>query len=331
MNGDGGAGGLVRVGPVEGVFLDRILDEEYAQGNRALSRASYGRLDVALMKTAWGSSHLRRYALMCGDEVRASAKQCQLTGALDHRPVRICGIGSVFASTAHGSGRDADVLVERLLHDAAQDGMDLAVLLCEMDPAWCDRVGFERLVMTDVEVGIAQSPRHGAPMTLIRAGEERDLAAIAAMGAIRAAPFRFHLDRDVDFVRYAITKKRLLAGLGSSGSRQLHFFIAEEGITAAAYAVVSVEGSVWTIEECGDRDPSGARVGAILQGLIAREPIERRPAIRGWLPPRFAPPQVTILSRQPSAKVVMVRSLGSTATRLQLTADDVLWWHDDVD
>src|SRR5438067_2727911 len=108
-----------------------------------------------------------------------------------------------------------------------------------MDSAWCDRVGFERLVMTDVEVGIAQSPRHGAPMTLVRAGEERDLAAIAAMGERRAAPFRFHLDRDVDFVRFAITKKRLLAGLGSSGSRRLYFFIAEEGITAAPYVVVS--------------------------------------------------------------------------------------------
>lgn len=331
MNVGGGAGTPVAVVPVEGVFLDRILGEEYAQGNRALSRIAYGRFDAAQMRTAWGSRHLRRFALMSGDEVLASAKQYQLTGALDHRPVRICGIGSVFAYTGHGSGCDAGVLVERLLHDAAQDGMDMAVLLCDMDTAWCDRVGFERLVMTDVEVGIAQSPRHGAPMTLVRAGAERDLAAIAAMGEIRAAPFRFHLDRDVDFVRYAVTKKRLLAGLGSSGSRQLHFFIAEEGITAAAYVVVSVEGSLWTIEECGDRDPSGARVGAILQGLIAREPIERRPVIRGWLPPRFAPPQITILSTQPSAKVVRVRSLRSTATHLRLTADDVLFWHGDVD
>ena len=72
--------------------------------------------------------------------------------------MRICGIGSVFAYAAHGSGRDAGVLVERLLHDAAQDGIDMAVLLCDMNAAWCDRVEFERLVMTDVEVGIAQSP-----------------------------------------------------------------------------------------------------------------------------------------------------------------------------
>jgi hypothetical protein len=313
----------------DGAFLDKILDEEYATENRGLSRAAYGRFDAAQMKTEWGRSHRRRFALTNGDAVLASATQYQLEGVLDKRPVRICGIGSVFAHASHGSGSDAGVLVERLLHDAAQGGADIAVLLCDMDSSWCDRAGFERLVMTDVELGIAESPRHGAPMTLVRGGEERDLAAIAEMGETRAAPFRFHLDRDVDFVRHAITKKRLLAGLGSAGERQLHFYIAEEGITAAAYIVVSVEGGRWTIEECGDRDPSGARIGAILQGLIARDPMERRPVIRGWLPPGVAPPQVTILSTQPSTEV-MVRSLGSTPRPLRLSGDEVLLWRGDV-
>ena len=110
-------------------------------------------------------------------------------------------------------------------------------------------------------------------MTMVRGGEERDLAAIVAMGRVRADPFRFHLDRDIDLVQYAITRKRLLAGLGSADARQLHFFIAEEGTTAAAYVVVSVAGRTWTLEECGDRDASGARVGALLQALIAREPV----------------------------------------------------------
>jgi hypothetical protein len=122
-------------------------------------------------------------------------------------------------------------------------------------------------------------------MTLVRGGEDRDLAAIVAMGQARAIRYRFHLERDVDLVKYAITGKRLLAGLGTAGARQLQFVIAEEGITAAAYAVISVVEGSWTIEECGDRDASGARVGAILQALIAREPVERRPVIRGWLPP----------------------------------------------
>jgi hypothetical protein len=147
---------------------------------------------------------------------------------------------------------------------------------------------------------------------------------------VRAGPFRLHLDRDVDVVQYAITKKRLLAGLGSAGARQLHFFIAEEGITAAAYIVVSSVGRAWTIEECGDRDPSGARVGAILQALIAREPVERRPSIRAWLPPGFMPPQVTIVAARPSTEAMMVRFLGSTVVRPPLSGGDVLYRRNDI-
>ena len=185
--------------------------------------------------------------------------------------------------------------------------------------------------MTEAELRVAESSRRGAPMTLIRGGEERDLAAIVAMGRVRAARFRFHLDRDVDFVQYAITKNRLLAGLGLAGARQLHFFIAEERITAAAYVVISIVGRTWTIEECGDRDPSGARVGAILQALIARERVEHRPTIRAWLPAGgFLPPQVTILSAKPSTEVLMVRSLGSTTMSPRLAGEEVLYWRSDI-
>jgi hypothetical protein len=155
-------------------------------------------------------------------------------------------------------------------------------------------------------------------------------AAILAMGQVRATPFRFHLDRDVDFVQYAVTKRRLLAGLGPARARQLHFFIAEEGITAAAYVVVSIVGSTWTIEKCGDRDASGARVGAILQALIAREPVERRPTIRAWLPPGFVPPQIKILSAKPSTEVMMVRSLRRTGVQPRLSGEDVLYWRSDI-
>lgn len=48
----------------------------------------------------------------------------------------------------------------------------------------------------DAELKVAESSRYGAPMTLVRSGEDRDLAAIAAMGEARASQFRFHLDRD---------------------------------------------------------------------------------------------------------------------------------------
>jgi hypothetical protein len=186
------------------------------------------------------------------------------------------------------------------------------------------------MALTDLTLGVTESSRHGAPMTLVRGGEERDLAAIVAMGRVRAEPFRFHLDRDVDFVQYVITTRRLLAGLGSAQARKLQFFIAEEGITAAAYVVISVVGDLWTVEECGDRDASGARVGALLQALIAREPGERRPTIRAWLPAGFLPPQLTIASATPSTDTVWVRALGSRTMVPSLSADDVLFWRNDI-
>jgi hypothetical protein len=293
-----------------------------------LSREAYTRFDAVQTKTAWGRRHQRRLALVEGDDVLAIATQYDLAAVLDQQPVRICGVGAIFSDPAEHDGSHARSLVRTLLDRAAQDGAALALLFVGARDGQPD--GFEAVSTTAVELTVAESTRRGAPMTLIRGGEERDLAAVVAMGQVRASPFRFHLDRDVDFVQYAVTKKRLLAGLGAARARQLHFFIAEEGITAAAYVVISVVGTTWTIEECGDRDPSGARVGAILQALIAREPVERRPTIRAWLPRGFVPPQVTIVSAKPSTEVMMVRSLGSSMIRPRLSSDDVLYWRADV-
>jgi hypothetical protein len=315
--------------PAEGAILERVLQTAHSIAPDGLSRQAYARFDAAQRKTAWGRRHQRRFALVDGTDVLASAAQYDLAAVLDQRPIRVCGIGSIFSDPAHRDGGHAWGLVDRLLDKAARDGAALALLLSdaghEHPPA-----GFEVVSMREAELSVTQSSRRGAPMTPIRGGEERDLAAIVSMGQIRATPFRFHLDRDVDFVQYAVTKKRLLAGLAPERERQLHFFIAEEGITAAAYVVISVVGNTWTIEECGDRDPSGARVGAMLQALIAREPVERRPTIRGRLPTGFVPPQVAIVSEKPSTHVMMVRALGPTIEPLRLSGDDVLYWLGDM-
>jgi hypothetical protein len=151
------------------------------------------------------------------------------------------------------------------------------------------------------------------------------------MGRARAPAYAFHLERDRDLVQYAIVKKRLLAGLGAAGMREVQFFVCEEGQAAVAYVVICARGGVWTIEEAGDRDPAGARLGAILQVLIARDPAERRPTVRAWLPPRFCPPQVRIAAQAPSGQVMMMRPLtanGEAATLLK--EEDVLYWHADV-
>ena len=316
--------------PAEGEVLDRILDATHVTWHEGLSRQAYGRYHAAQMRTEWGRDHQQWFALMQGSKLLASAKRYHLAGVLEQRIVRICGIGAVFTDPMHRGHGYAQALVDSLLDEATHEGVDLALLFSTVDAAWCDRNGFERIPVDEVELGVAQSPRHGAPMTLVRGGEERDLAAIVAMGQVRAAPFRFHLDRNIDLVQYAITKKRLLAGLGSADANQMQFFIAEEGITAAAYIVLRVVGHTWTIEECGDRDPGGARVGAILQALIAREPAERRPSIRGWLPPGLVPPQITIVSARPSLTVMRVRRLGTTPVQPPLSREDVLYWRSDV-
>jgi hypothetical protein len=319
---------VATVVPAEGVILDRVLDATHSISPEGLSREAYAKSDAAQMKTAWGRHHRRRFALLDGAAVMATATRYDLAAVLDQRPVRVCGIGAILTPSPYHGG-DAMELVERLLDQAARDGAAMALLFSGMNHEH-QPTGFELVAMTETELRVDESSRRGAPMTLIRGGEERDLAAIVAMGQVRARPFRFHIDRDVDFVQYAITKKRLLAGLGAAMARQLHFFIAEEGITAAAYVVISIIGGTWTIEECGDRDPSGARVGAILQALIAREPVERRPTIRGWLPPGFVPPQVTIVSANPSTEAMMVRSLGAAVVHPRLSSDGVLYWRGDV-
>ena len=63
---------------------------------------------------------------------------------------------------------------------------------------------------------------------------------------------------------------------------------------------------------------------------FAREPVESRPTIRGWLPRGFVLSQVPIVSARPSTAVMMVRSLEATEVRPSLSGDDVLYWRSDI-
>ena len=315
----------------EGPILERILDDTYNIWHDGLTRPAYGRFYAAQLATPWGRAHLRRLALVEGDELLASAKLYAFDAVLDGRPIKVAGIGAVFtppASRGRGVARD---LMERLLERAAVDGADLALLFSEIGPDYYARLGFDAIATTDQQLRVTESTRYGAPATMVRGGDDRDLADIVSIGRARAEPYRFHLNRDRDLAYFAMARKRLLAGLAPSGVRALHFFIAEEGASAAAYVVISVHGNEWTLEEAGDRDPAGARVGAILQVLIARDPAEKRPAIKAWLPAGVLPPQVTIIGEQPSGEVMMIRALTDRARSLPpLASGEVLYWHGDL-
>src|ERR1051326_7240696 len=91
--------------------------------------------------------------------------------------------------------------------------------------------------------------------------------------------------------------------------RDVQFFVAEGGASGVAYVVFVARSGEWWIDQLGDRDPTGARVGAILQALIARDPAEKRPAIRAWLPHAFGPPQIQVVSTGAPRDVMMVKPL----------------------
>ena len=321
---------MATVVPAEGATLQRVVATTPPVASRGLSREAFVRYDAAQARTAWAVRRRRRFALVESGDVLASAERYDLTGTADGQPVNICGIAAVPHHDEDDGGSPSVVaLVEQLLEDATRHGADLALLFRTHSPRLVAN-GFDVMPTTEVELTMTESARHGAPMVLVRGGENRDLEAIAAMGQLRASQFRFRLDRDADLITHAIAQKRLLAGLTPSGDRRLEFAIAEEGITAAAYIVMSVIGRTWLIEECGDRDVTGARVGALLQALIAREPAERRPVIRGWLPPGFLPPQVSMAVASTAAPFLLARTLSSRLQGTQFSAADVLYWLDDV-
>jgi hypothetical protein len=108
----------------------------------------------------------------------------------------------------------------------------------------------------------------------------------------------------------------------------VEFFVAEEGASAVAYVLLSVNRNGWTLEEAGDRDPAGARLGAMLQVLAAREPSQRAPLIRAWWPRSFTvPPQLRLSHRGDSRDVLMMHPLIQLAR--PLTAADVFYWRSD--
>ncbi len=314
---------LLSVTVADDAVFEAVMTARWQQRAEGLSRAAYSLWHKAQMRMPWGLRQQRTLAMLEDGVVRASAEHYDLAGVIDGRPVPVCALGSIVGADPAAAG----ALIDATANLVGQRGVTTILLFIARDMA--ARIPHDGVIAgTDLTLHVTESTRYGAPMTTVRVGEERDLPAIAAMGQIRGGPFRFRLDRDVEFLRYIIARQRLLAGLGPIHRRQLHFFIAEEGITAAAYVVIDVCDNVWTLEECGDRDPTGARVGALLQALIAREPSTRRPTIRGWLPQGFLPPQVTITSSTPSPDVVVARLPGRTHGP-SLTQSDSLYWRSD--
>jgi GNAT superfamily N-acetyltransferase len=310
-----------------GELLEQILDATYPVWHEGLTRAAYGQWNAAQMRTPWGREHLQRYALVdSGGRLLSTAKRYRYDLRVDGRDAWMCGLGAVFTPLDRRGRGHAAELIRQLLDQERAAGAVMATLFSEIGEEFYRRLGFSTVPIDEVRVELIA--KTGTPAMLVRAGADRDLADIAAMHAVRAASARFSLRRDVPQIHYALSKKRMFAGLSAAGTRQTEFFVAEEGSSAVAYVVMAVSGSDWTIEEAGDRDPAGARLGAMLQVLVAREPSLRRPAIRAWWPAGFpVPPQARIATRCAAGDLFMVRPLVDLEPPLR--HEDVFYWRSD--
>jgi predicted N-acetyltransferase YhbS len=313
--------------PATGPLLDQILDETYTIWGMGLSRPGYMLWNAAQQRTAWGRRHLERVALVDDHAtLLSSAKRYRFDARLDGRDVRVCGIGAVYTPAAVRGRGHASALIEALLAEEHASGAELAALFSEIGPAFYERLGFRAIPLDDVTVDVHR--KGGSPAMLVRAGDDRDLAALAAMHEARAADVRFSLRRPPPQLKFALTRKRALAALGPAALRQVEFFVAEEGASAVAYVVLSVNARGWTLEEAGDRDPAGARLGAMLQVLLAREPSHDLPLIRAWWPRSFpVPPQLKLTNASPARDVLMMRPLADTP--VPSSADEVFYWRSD--
>lgn len=316
--------------PATGGLLEEILDETFPLWGEGLARGAYGRYNRAQRGTPWGAAHLQRVALVEGTRLLATAKRYELEALVDHRLVKLIGLGAVFTPESRRGHGYASELLRRLLDSAAEEGFGLALLFSEIDPRYYERLGFRRLSINQVALAVKPLSRGGAPGIAMRSGDYGDLKAIVEMNRAQTARHRFTLSRDEQYVRHAIARKRLLAACGSPGHRQVEFLVVEEGGRAAAYVVLLEVGEFFMITECGDRDPTGARVGAILQSVAARDP-GRNIRWRAWLPPGFLPPQLQVSAHELSPVTMMMRPLGRGVwPSSPLGPHEIAWWHADA-
>jgi GNAT superfamily N-acetyltransferase len=317
----------MRLVPADGRLLEEILSVTHSTWGEGLTRDAYARWNAAQLKTRWARDHVVRLAWVdASGHLLATAKRYRFDARLDGREGFVSGIAAVFTPPDRRERGHATALITQLIEQEERAGALAAVLFSEIGASFYERLGFAVVPVDEVTVNV--DLKGGSPAMLVRAGDERDLSDIAAMDRIRSAAARFALRRDVSLIHYSIAKKRLQAGLGPLGRRQVEFFVAEEGASAVAYALLSVSAHGWTLEEAGDRDPAGARLGAMLQVLAAREPSQQLPLIRTWWPRAFpVPPQWRFSNCIDARDVLMIRPFVELSR--PLTADDVFYWRGD--
>lgn len=309
-----------------------ILNASYPIWNEGLTLDDYRRWNDLQTRTAWGKEHIWRVALVEGGEYLASAKWYDLECRREGKPMRVLGIGAVFTpQSQRGRGR-AKELLAKMMEQAAREGYHAALLFSEIGAPYYEQMGFSVIPRETLTLDVL-FPRQGPPATLVRAGDDADLKYLAEFHDTQA----FTITRTPDLIKHNVVKRRVRAASGPIGRRTVEFFVSEEGHRPVAYVLLSRGPSgnlghgpeVLWLEACGDRDPSGARVGAILQVLRARTLSEAWPVFSSWLPEGWLPQQLKVVDRRPAEDIMMIRPLGNNILP-PMAAKDVVWWHADA-
>jgi hypothetical protein len=259
--------------------------------------------------------------------VLASAKRYDFQARIGPSETPVAGIGAVFTPVAQRNRGYARALVERVLEDATARGCRYALLFSEIGSAYYESMGFRVVPRTTLSIDVVR--KAGAPATFVRSGEATDLPEIGDINRRYSEGASFALVRSPELIEFSFTRRRLLAGLGPAGHRGVEFFVTEEGYRAVAYVFITRGPGGVVVEECGDRDPTGARIGAMLQVLASRTPAETSQPMTTWLPPSLRPPQIKVLEETPAREVMMIRPLAD-APMPSLDTAPVIYWASDV-
>src|SRR5262245_57066781 len=209
-----------------GAVLEHILDGTYPIWNEGITRKAYAQWNQAQMATEWGRRHLRRVALTDDGRVLSSAKEYRFRAFADGRAISVLGIGAVFTPEDKRGQGHARALVEQMVAHARADGCDTALLFSEIGATYYEQMGFRALPRPICDIEVPRGAR-GAPATLVRSAESSDLDAIADIAARYRESAAFALDRPADLIAFGVARRRLLAGLGPPGLRDVEFFVAE--------------------------------------------------------------------------------------------------------
>lgn len=308
---------------------EQVLDQTFPLWNDGLTRRAYGQWNLAQTRTRWGGAHLQRVGLVEDGRVIASAKRYLLDARLSGAPVKVLGIGAVFTpEDLRGRGL-AEALIDAMVADGEARGCTLALLFSEIGPTYYQRLGFDVWQRPEVVIDVPRT-RRGAPATLFRSLEPADLPGLSEISNRYGDEAGFSLFRSPEYLEFNLVRRRLRAGLGPVGLRQVEAFVSEEGHKPVSYIIVSRGPEGVRLEECGDRDPRASRVGAMLEALVEREPSLEDRQLRGWLPPGFHPPQLRLEPAGPAPEIMMVRGIGRSAGPLPEPVSGLIFWAGDT-